>query len=192
VDALSRAGIGTVRTREPGGSTGAELVRDLLLKGDAERGDVIAEALLISAARRDHLVKTIWPALDRGDWVVCDRFSDSTLAYQGFGEGLDVAALRALYALVAPGFAPDLTLILDLPVDVGLARAAARLAGAAADRFERRPRAFHERLRDGFLEIARHETQRCAVLDASVGVEATFAAIRREVETRLGIRLAAG
>ena len=153
---------------------------------------MIAEALLISAARRDHLVKTIWPALDRGDWVVCDRFSDSTLAYQGYGEGLDRGALRALYDLVAPGFAPDLTLILDLPVDIGMARAVARLAGAAADRFERRPRAFHERLREGFLEIVRQEPQRCAVIDASVGVEAVFASIRHEVETRLGIRLAAG
>jgi dTMP kinase len=124
--------------------------------------------------------------------VVCDRFSDSTLAYQGYGEGLDRAALRALYNLVAPGFAPDLTLILDLPVDIGLARAASRLAGAAADRFERRPRVFHERLREGFLEIARQEQRRCAVIDASVGVEATFAAIRREVETRLGVALDQG
>src|SRR5260370_30760448 len=118
--ALGQAGIAATRTREPGGSEGAEAIRRLLLDGATERWDAIGEALLLYAARRDHVVRLIQPALDRGVWVVCDRFADSTLAYQGYGRGLPLVDLLALHRLALGDFAPDLTLILDLPVAAGL------------------------------------------------------------------------
>src|SRR5258707_8689508 len=115
VAALTRAGIAAERTREPGGSEGAEAIRRLLLEGATERWDAVGEALLLYAARRDHVVRLIRPALDRGVWVVSDRFADSTLAYQGYGRGLPLPDLMALHRLALGDFAPDLTLILDLP-----------------------------------------------------------------------------
>jgi dTMP kinase len=136
------------------------------------------------AARRNHLVETIWPALERGAWVVCDRFADSTLAYQGYGRGLPREALAALHRLVAGEFKPDLTLVLDLPVKVGLSRAGRR--GDNATRFERMGTDFHERLRRGFLEIAAAEPQRCVVIDATVDIPAVDQAIRAAVRARLG------
>src|SRR6266571_6683152 len=114
--ALAGAGIAAERTREPGGSDGAEAIRGLLLDGATERWDAIGEALLLYAARRDHVLRLIQPALERGVWVVCDRFADSTLAYQGYGRGLPLADLLALHRLVLGDFTPDLTPILDLPV----------------------------------------------------------------------------
>jgi dTMP kinase len=139
------------------------------------------------AARRNHLVETIWPALDRGDWVVCDRFADSTLAYQGYGRGLPPAALASLHSLFARDFKPDLTLILDLPVDIGLSRAAQRASGPT--RFERMGQDFHERLRRGFHEIARAEPQRCVVIDATADIATVQQAIRAAVRARLGVAI---
>lgn len=112
-DALRRAGHDVVVTREPGGTPGAEQIRALLVQGDTGRWDAVTEALLLFAARRDHLVKTIWPALDRGDWVVSDRFSDSTLAYQGYAHGMGTELIERLYALTVGEFQPDLTIMLD-------------------------------------------------------------------------------
>src|SRR5918996_1848434 len=149
---LSLAGITVHTTREPGGSTGAEHIRELLVRGEVLRWDPMTESLLHFAARRDHLEKTVRPALARGEWVVCDRFADSTMAYQGFGMGLGRQAVESLYRLVVETFAPDLTLILDLPVEEGLRRAAAR-AGTDT-RYERMDASFHERVRGGFQEIA--------------------------------------
>lgn len=171
-------------TREPGGSPGAEMIRKLLVEGPAERWDGPTEALLHYAARRDHLRSTVWPALERGAWVISDRFADSTRAYQGYGHGLDLAMLGRLHDIAIGSFQPDLTLILDLPVDAGLARAAARRGSET--RYESLPRDFHERVHDGFLEIARSEPGRCAVIDASRDVEAVSAAISRLVAERLG------
>ncbi len=134
---LERAGIAALATREPGGSPGAEAIRKLLLEGEGERWDAAGEALLVVAARRDHVAKLIEPALARGIWVVCDRFADSTSAYQGYGRGLPPADIAQLHRFALGNFVPDLTLILDLPVETGLARAAARRAAAdraAADR----------------------------------------------------------
>lgn len=188
IASLERGGIAARRTREPGGSAGAEAIRRLLLEGADERWDAVGEALLLSAARRDHLTRLVEPALDRGVWVVCDRFADSTLAYQGYGRGLPIADLLELQRFAIGDFAPDLTLILDLPVAEGLVRAARR--AGAADRFERLDTAFHERLRQGFLEIAADNPQRCLLVDASGSVETVHCAILAAVRQRLGANLA--
>jgi dTMP kinase len=187
VTALTRAGISARRTREPGGSAGAEAIRRLLLDGADERWDAVGEALLFYAARRDHVARLIRPALDQGNWVVCDRFADSTLAYQGYGRGLPLAELQALRRFALGDFAPDLTLILDLPVETGLARAARR--SGDADRFERLDRAFHERMRDGFRQIAAAEPQRCVLIDAVGEVENVHRAVLAAVAARLRVAL---
>jgi len=173
-----------VTTREPGGSPGAEMIRKLLVEGPVERWDGTTEALLHFAARRDHLRTTVWPALERGAWVISDRFADSTRAYQGWGHGLDLATLDRLYDVAVGTFRPDLTLILDLPVDVGLARAAARRG--TETRYENLPRHFHENVREGFLAIAGSEPKRCAVIDASQDIDTVASAIARVVDERLG------
>ncbi len=180
---LQEHGIEVIRTREPGGSAGAEAIRDLLVSGDTDRWDGRTEALLHTAARWDHLQKTVFPALDRGAWVVCDRFTDSTMAYQGYGHGLDREFIRDLSRLVLGGFAPDLTFILDIPVEDGLLRAGRRAGGE--DRYERMGTAFHERLRQGFLDIANEDTQRCVVLDARLSVEALADTLWQQVRERL-------
>ena len=184
---LRQAGLATLVTREPGGAPGAEEVRGLLVTGAVGRWDPMTEALLHSAARREHLSKTIEPALDAGTWVVSDRFADSTMAYQGYGHGLGRRVVDGLNELVLGAFAPDLTLVLDVAVDDGLGRAAA--VSGAEDRYERMGRDFHRRLRDGFLEIARREPERCAVIDAGAGVDEVQAAIRAIVRQRLGAPL---
>ena len=142
--------------------------------------------MLFYAARREHVTRLITPALDRGSWVVCDRFADSTIAYQGYGRGLPLAELQALHRFALGDFAPDLTLILDLPVAEGLARAARR---SNADRFERLDQAFHERLRQGFQQIAAADPQRCVVIDASGAVESVHRAVLAAVAERLGVAL---
>ncbi len=147
----------------------------------------MSEALLIAAARRSHLTATVWPALERGDWVVCDRFADSTLAYQGSAGGVTRSELEALHRLVAGDFMPDLTLILDLPVAEGLARAQARAGDET--RFERKDRAFHEKLRQGFLDIARREPRRCVVIDAAGGIDGVHQAVLAAVRERLKAKL---
>jgi dTMP kinase len=192
--ALGDAGVAVATTREPGGSPGADAIRRLLVEGEPGRWDGETEALLHFAARRDHLVRTVWPALATGRWVLCDRFADSTMAYQGYGHGLDRGVIEALYGLAVGDFRPDLTLILDLPVETGLARAAARHAAGndgrtVEDRYERMDRGFHERLRAGFLDIAAREPDRCAVIDATLDADGVAAAIRTIVAARLGVAL---
>ncbi|MBK1665624.1 dTMP kinase [Rhodospirillum rubrum] len=162
-----------VTTREPGGSPGAEAIRDLLVAGGAERWDPRGEALLHAAARRDHLLRTVWPALARGAWVVCDRFADSTSAYQGGGHGLPQGELDTLHAFVCGGFQPDLTVIFDLPVAVGLARAGRR--GGGEDRYERMDPAFHQRLFDRYHAIADAFPERCRLIEADGAIEAVHA-----------------
>lgn len=183
VERLRRIGMQAETTREPGGAEGAELIRKLLVEGEPGRWDAETELLLHFAARRDHLRRTVWPALERGVWVVCDRFADSTMAYQGYGQGLGREAVESLYRIVVGDFKPDLTLILDLPVDEGLKRAAAR---GEENRYERMRPDFHQRLRDGFLEIARREPKRCTVIDASRPADAVADAIAAAVRERLG------
>jgi dTMP kinase len=193
--ALQAAGKTVVTTREPGGAPGAEAIRTLLVGGDTGRWDGVTELLLHYAARRDHLVHTVLPALARGDWVVTDRFADSTMAYQGYGFGLGRAAVEQVHQAAIGDIRPDLTLILDIPVEAGLARAAKRDGeGAAAgnggaNRYERMPRDFHERLRQGFLDIAAREPARCVVIDAGRPAAEVARAIRAVVAERLGIAL---
>ena len=176
-------GIGVVETREPGGSPGAEKIRDILVDGPTDRWDPVTETLLHFSARREHVVGTIRPALARGAWVLCDRFADSTRAYQGYGLGVDQALIDRLYRDTVGDLAPDLTLILDIPVEAGLRRADARRAGGT--RYERMAVDFHRRLRDGFLEIARKEPRRCVVIDAAGTVDAVAEAIQTAVDGRL-------
>jgi dTMP kinase len=183
-DRLRRTGLQVVATREPGGAEGAEVIRKLLVSGDPGRWDPMTELLLHFAARRDHLRRTIWPALERGHWVVCDRFADSTMAYQGYGQGLGCAAVEAVYRLVVGDFKPDLTLILDLPVAEGLHRADAR---GGENRYERMDKVFHERLRQGFIEIARAEPARCVLIDASRPVDTVAEDVAAAVRSRLSV-----
>ena len=182
-DRLRAAGHQVVTTREPGGAPGAEQIRRLLVEGAVERWDPMTEALLHVAARRDHLVATVWPALASGAWVLSDRFADSTVAYQGFGHGLGAELMDSLHDLATDGFQPDLTLILDLPVEAGLTRAGHR--GIGEDRYERMGHAFHERLRQGFLEIARRHPGRCEVVSALGEIEAVQARLAEVVARRL-------
>jgi len=172
-------------TREPGGSPGAEQIRGLLVDGEVQRWDAVTETLLHFAARRDHLANTVRPALDRGAWVISDRFADSTMAYQGYGHGVDRSAIADLYRICVGSLKPDLTLILDLPVEAGLARAAGR--GGGEDRYERMDVAFHERLRQGFLEIARQEPGRCVVIDAARSEDEVHAQIIAAVRERMAL-----
>jgi dTMP kinase len=164
---LAEAGVSSLITREPGGSPKAEAIRSLLLGGEIAPHGPFAEAVMFFAARMDHIAATIKPALARGEWVICDRFADSTRAYQGALGRLDPLLMTGLERVALNGFKPDLTLILDVPVEVGLARAAARRGAAESDRFEREGRGFHTRLRQAYLDIAESEPERCIVIDGS-------------------------
>jgi len=187
VAALGRAGILAERTREPGGSPGAEDIRRLLLEGHRERWDAACEAMLLYAARRDHVARLIEPALNAGTWMIADRFSDSTFAYQGYGRGLPLDDLSALHRFALGDFAPDLTLILDLPVEDGLARVGRR--SMIKDRFELLEHEFHQRLREGFLAIAADNPERCVLIDAGGDQGSVHRAVVAAVAVRLGIAL---
>ena len=187
VAALDRAGIPVRATREPGGSPGSEAIRRLLIEGEGDRWDAIGEALLLVAARRDHVARLIAPALAQAVWVVSDRFADSTMAYQGYGRGVALEDLATLHRFAVGDFAPDLTAILDLPVEIGLARAAAR---SPADRFERLDRGFHEKLRHGFHQIAADNPTRCVLVDASGDPQSVHRAVLQAVEQRLRVAIA--
>lgn len=184
---LRQAGIEVIATREPGGSPGAEAIRNLVLTGSADRWSPATETLLMYGARRDHIERSILPALESGAWVVCDRFADSTRAYQGGAGGVDPAFISALEQHLLADVRPDLTLVFDLPVDVGLARAEAfaKADGHAETRFESKGVAFHERLRAAFREIAQAEPERCAMIDAA----ATMDDVEQQVWTAVSGRL---
>ncbi|MFN3744037.1 MAG: dTMP kinase [Hyphomicrobiaceae bacterium] len=183
---LAGLGIDCLLTREPGGSPFAEEIRALLLSGDLPARGAMADALLFLAARADHVAETIMPALAAARWVISDRFADSTFAYQGAAGGVPRATLAELHRLVLGNFRPDLTLILDLPPEIGLARAGARpQQGSGSDRFERREVAYHEALRQGFRAIAAHDPARCVLIDASGSPEEVAAQVWAVVEARL-------
>ena len=186
-EALKDAGLDTVTTREPGGAPGAEIIRSLLVEGAIDRWLPMTEALLHFAARVEHVHATILPALKAGQWVISDRFSDSTVAYQGFGHDLGQADMVRLHELILGDFQPDLTIILDIPDDMGLARAGKRetAEGAGEDRYERMGLDFHRRIRDGFLYIARGNPERCSIIEADQPPEDVHRAIVNLIERRL-------
>ena len=179
-EALTDLGVAVLTTREPGGAPGAEELRALLLSGRIAWSPP-AETLLHFAARAEHVAKTIRPALTAGTWVVCDRFADSTMAYQGYGQGADRAMIATLTGLI--GLVPDLTIVLDVSDAVGLARR--RTRGGAADRYEQLDAAFHARVNEGFRAIARAEPRRCVVVPADGSEAEVHAAIMRVLWARL-------
>lgn len=183
VEKLTAAGYSVLHTREPGGSEGAEEIRDLLVRGDVGKWDATTEMLLHFAARRDHLRRTVWPALKEGKIVISDRFADSTRAYQGYGHKDDLGKIETLYDLAVGDFKPDLTLILDIPVQIGLKRSFTR--GGGEDRYERMGTEFHERLRAAYKDIAAHEPDRCALIDATGTIDEVEDLIWGAVEKRL-------
>lgn len=185
--ALEKRKIPHIVTREPGGSPGAEEIRALVLRGDPGRWNPLTEALLFYAARADHTERTIKPALDEGKWVLCDRYSDSSYAYQGGGRGLARETVRRIEAIAIDDFKPDLTLIFDMPVEIGLKRSINR-AGNSETRFEEMDVAFHERMRKTFLDIARRAHERCVVIDAGKEVDEVSEAVLRTVKTRFRLR----
>ena len=179
---LRGRGIDFVRTREPGGTGLAESIRSLLLEDHGGRSAALSELLLIFAARADHLETVIAPALAQGKWVVCDRFTDATFAYQGGGRGLPREIIAALEAMVQGELRPDLTVILDLDPEIGLERARRR---GKLDRMEQETIDFHTRVRDCYLEIARRESCRCALVDASTDPDTVRRAVRDAVVGKL-------
>jgi len=182
---LESYGLAVQLTREPGGSPGAEIIRHVLLTGAAKPLGADVEAMLFAAARDDHVQCTILPALRSGKWVVCDRFADSTRVYQGILGQVDQKLINVLERVSVGELAPDLTVILDLPVQVGLERAKLRRGPAQADRFEGEGADFHEKLREAYLAIAAREPDRCVVIDAIASKDVVADAIWQAVQSRL-------
>jgi dTMP kinase len=182
---LRALGIGVVLTREPGGSPGAEVIRHVLLSGAAKPFGPHAEAILFAAARDDHVRSTIEPALARSRWVVCDRFSDSTRVYQGNMGEVDAKLISGLERITVGDLKPDLTFVLDVPADVGLARAKKRRGEGEPDRFEQEALEFHEKLRDAFRMLAMTEPNRCVVIDATEPRQTVAERIWKVVNDRL-------
>jgi len=182
--ALRARGLEVIETREPGGSAGAEAIRALLLEGDADRWGARAEALLFAAARADHVDKTILPALQAGKWVICDRFLDSSIAYQGGADGLGADAIRALHEVGSAGLLPDRTLLLTLPEAEAMAREAARDAGRP-DRFGARDPDYHRRVTGSFRALAEADPVRWRVVEAKGGPDEVTAALLSALEDLL-------
>lgn len=189
-DALLACELPVLLTREPGGSPGAEEIRGLLVRGAADKWDSLTELLLIYAARRSHLLDTIWPALAAGTWVLSDRFADSSRAFQGVAGGLGLPLVERLHREVVGDFAPDLTLVLDLDPATSLQRARAR--GEGDDRFERKGELYQRRVREGFLALAARSPSTHVLIDASGSVQAVAASVRRAVLDRLKVLRLAG
>ncbi len=187
-EAFSLAGIGVMKTREPGGSAGAEAIRGLLVNGAVDAWDPVAETLLFYAARMDHVTRLIRPALEAGQFVICDRFTDSTIVYQGVGKKLGEGYVQSLQHLTLGNFQPDLTIILDMDPTEGLRRADARRGGE--NRFESMDVDFHHAVRAGFLRLAKEEPNRCVVVNAAQTIEAVREEVMRAVNERLGLALA--
>ncbi len=191
--ALAAAGVDAVTTREPGGTPQAERIRSFVIQRDAGHFDAVTEALLMMSARREHLVDKIWPAMEKGQWVISDRFADSTRAMQGYGMGMAQAEIEKIYTVIAGDFQPDLTFIFDIDPEVGLKRSLKQLAvtsnqtEATEDRYERMGMPFHQRLRQGFLEVAKAFPKRCVIIDATQDVAAIHRQLLKTVERRFGV-----
>jgi dTMP kinase len=182
---LESYGLGVALTREPGGSPGAEIIRHVLLTGAAKPLGAEVEAMLFAAARDDHVQCTILPALRSGKWVISDRFVDSTRVYQGILGQVDEKLINGLERVSVGELSPDLTVILDVPVALGLERAKLRRGDVQADRFEEEGIEFHEKLREAYLAIATREPDRCVVVDASAAKEVVANTIWQVVQSRL-------
>ena len=186
-EAFKKSGLAVSTTREPGGTEGAEAIRNLLVSGDTTKWDARTELLLHLAARNDHLNKFIKQNLAAGTNVICDRFTDSTIAYQSYGHGLGLEYVSQLCNLVIGNFQPDLTIILNIDTESGIERTSRRRG--AENRYERMGNNFHEKVRKGFLEIARSYPQRCVVINAKAGIKSVHRQIISVVHERLGISL---
>ncbi|MDY6983765.1 MAG: dTMP kinase [Pseudomonadota bacterium] len=184
-DELEGSGVNVLLTREPGGSPGAEEIRNLLVQGTADRWDAMTELLLIYAARRDHLAKTIKPALQQGRWVISDRFADSSRAFQGIAGGLGLDTVEAVHAQVVGDFAPDLTIVLDLDPEQSLARTVAR--GGNEDRFEKKGLEYQQQVRGAFLHLAQRSPRTHVLIDAGRSVDEVAHDVLRVVTERLGL-----
>lgn len=182
---LEGKAIAVTTTREPGGSPGAEDIRNLLVNGSPGRWDALTETLLLYAARHDHVERVIRPALAEGRWVLCDRFADSTYAYQGAGGGLNRETIRRIESVSIADFKPELTLVLDLPVEVGLARTVKR--GGDETRYEQFDMVFHEKLRQGYLDLARRGRERYVIIPAEGTEEEVAAAVWQAVAAKFGL-----
>ncbi|GAB1716154.1 MAG: thymidylate kinase [Nitrobacter sp.] len=182
---LDAAKLRTIVTREPGGSPGAEIIRHLVLSGMGKLLGADAETLLFAAARDDHVHTVIKPALEQGIWVLCDRFADSTRAYQGRLGNVLPGVLNAMERVTIGDLKPDLTVILDVPVEVGIQRTASRRGRGVPDRFEAEGVAFHRKLRDAYRDIAASDPQRCVVIDANADVATVAAAVWTAVRDRV-------
>jgi len=182
---LKSAGIDALLTREPGGSPGAEAIRHVILSGAAKPLGAEAETILFASARDDHVRTTIRPALERGTWVLCDRFADSTRVYQGIVGNVDPRLIEGLERITVGETKPDLTFVLDVPAEVGMARALKRRGDATADRFESEALQFHEKLRAAYRALAAQESDRCVLIDVTLPREEVAEKIWQIVEGRL-------
>jgi len=182
---LTDRGIDNIVTREPGGSRGAEEIRSLLVEGEPGRWEPLVETLLLFAARADHIAHAIKPALTSGKWVICDRFTDSTFAYQGAGRGLALDVIRRIEQVSIHDFRPDLTFVLDAPIEIAMGRIGTR--PHAENRFEKFDRGFHQRLRDYFLRLPKLDPARCLLVDTSAAPEAVSASIWKNVSHKFGL-----
>ncbi len=189
---LTMQGHKVVTTREPGGTPEAEAIRNLLVQRGELNWPPLSETLMMFAARAVHIEKVIKPALEEGKILICDRFSDSTYAYQGYGRGLSIEKIKEIDSIVTGNLTPDLTFILDIDVNIGLARSNKRLAAnkgyeKTEDRFERMDTVFHEKLRSGFLEIGEKNKKRCVVINAAQSIDEIFSEIKQITQSRLSI-----
>ncbi len=187
--AFQQAGHDCLLTREPGGSDGAEQIRELLVTGHPERWDDMTELLLMYAARRSHLRDTIWPALQEGTWVICDRYADSSRAFQGLAGNLGLQTVEQLHQLVVDDFEPALVLVLDIPESVALDRA--RLRGGGEDRFERKGDGYHARVRKAFLEIASNGGESYQIINAEQSIDEVHKQVIETVNHQLSLSLQA-
>jgi len=185
-ESLAAAGLPVVLTREPGGVTGAEVIRQLLVEGKTDKWGVMAETLLFMAARAEHLERFVLPKLEEGAIILCDRFLDSTLVYQGIAKGLGVSYLQRLHSACFGNFMPDLTMLFDIDPAIGLERAGRR--NSSETRFEGMKMEFHQKVRQGFLDLARADAGRCAVIDAAKSSDEVHAAVIKTLSVRLGLK----
>lgn len=193
---LTQLGVECIVTREPGGTEEAEKIRNLLVQRDGGDWDPLSEALLLFAARREHLVKKIWPALKQGKWVVSDRFADSSRVYQGMAQGIGINTVEGLYYMVAQEFEPDLTFIMDIDPEEGLRRSGKQnqmtlnLNESTEDRYERLGLDFHEKVRNGFLQIAKDNPKRCVIIDAAQLQDQIFDQMKDVLQIKTGLKKA--